>query len=181
MDAAVSATSTSRPGEPRPAVRDRLRAGWAVLRLDAWQNWYAVPGRTGRAMRRELRTNLLDAADEPGGVAAAVHRLGSLRELAREAVVDTGRVRWDRGAAAAVLALGVVLLAQLVLSVVYVDGLLAAGGGRGTLLGNEVSALDEGGSLTVSSVFGGWTLLLVPVVFVLVARPWRLLRPARSS
>ena len=106
-----------------PNRRDRVSAWWAVLQLDLWQDWYAVPGPTGRAMRRELGANLLEAAGEPGGVPGAVRRLGSLRELAREAVVDTGGVRWVRGATCAMVTVAVVLLAQLVLASVYVDGL----------------------------------------------------------
>lgn len=172
---------TDRAERRRPAAGDRARIWWAVLRLDLWQSWYAVPGRTGRAMRRELGANLRDAGSEPGGVAGAVQRLGSLRELAREAVVDSGRVLWERGATAAVMAFAAVLLGQLLLSFVYAEGLLAAGGGQGSLFGNKVSALDDAGSLTVSTGLGGWLLLVVPLVFVLVARPWRLLRRAPSA
>ena len=161
-----------------PSGRDRVSAWWAVLQLDLWQDWYAVPGPTGRAMRRELGANLLEAAGEPGGVPGAVRRLGSLRELAREAVVDTGGVRWGRGATGAMVTFAVVLLAQLVLASVYVDGLLAAGGGNGTLLGNEVAATEDGGGLRVTLGMGGWLLLAVPLVFLLVARPWRLVRRA---
>ena len=161
-----------------PSLRDRVSAWWAVLRLDLWLDWYSVPGSTGRAMRRELGANLLEAAGEPGGVPGAVRRLGSLRELAREAVVETGGVRWVRGANYGFLALAVVLVSQLLLSTVYVDALLAAGGGTGTLLGNEVVATDDGSRLEASAGIGGWTLLAVPLVFVLVARPWRLVRRA---
>ncbi|WP_380167260.1 hypothetical protein [Jannaschia sp. R86511] len=165
----------------RPGGRDRARIWWAVLRLDGWQTWYAVPGRTGRAMRQELAANLRDAAGSAGGVAAAVHRLGGLRELAREAAFDDGRPGWERGAMAAVVAFTLVLLVQLLLSFVYVDGLLSAGGGQGVLLGNEVSAREDADSLTVATGLGGWALLVVPVVFVLVARPWRLLRRAPAG
>lgn len=165
----------------RTGVGDQVRVRWAVLRLDLWQSWYAVPGRTGKAMRRELAANLQDAADSPGGVAGAVQRLGSLRELARESVVDTGGVRWERGAMAAVVAFALVLLVQMLLSFVYADGLLAAGGGQGRLLGNEVSAREDADSLTVVTAFGGWALVVVPLAFVLVARPWRLLRRAPSA
>lgn len=176
-------TATSRTAEPDhpgrgrgPGPGDRAVAGWAALRLDLWLEWYAVPRRTARAMRDEVRANLLAAADEPGGVRAAARRLGSVRELAREAVVDHGGPRWNRGLTAAVIALGLVLLVQMVLSFVYVDGLLSAGGGAGTLLGNDVSASDDGSALTAAFTFGGWSLLLVPAAFVAVARPWRLLR-----
>jgi len=172
---------TGRAERRRPAARDRARIRWAVLRLDLWQSWYGVPGRIGRAMQRELSANLRDADDEPGGVAGAVQRLGSLRELAREAVVDSGGLRWERGATAAVVAFAAVLLGQMLLSSVYADGLLAAGGGQGNLFGNEVSARDDADSLTLSAGLGGWLLLVVPLVFVLVARPWRLLRRAPSA
>ncbi len=167
-------------GPGAPTAGDRLAASWAVFRLEGWLEWYAVPGRTGRAMRRELRANLLEAAGQPGGVRGAVGGL-STRELAREAVVDTGGPRWGRGATAAVVAFVVVVVAQLVLSAVYADGLLQAGGGSGRLLGNEVSAGPAGDGIAVSTVLGGWSLLLVPVVFVLVSQPWRLLRRTRQA
>lgn len=166
------------PTGPEASRRDRGRVLWAVLRLDFWQEWYALPGAVSRAQRRELRSNLLAAAGDHGGVPAAVRRLGSLRDLARESVVDTGSTRWARGAVAAGQALLLVLGVQLVLSFVFADGLLAAGGGVGTLLGMEVSADSSGGALRASTDLGGWLLLAVPLVFVLVAKPWRLVRRA---
>jgi hypothetical protein len=97
-------------------------------------------------MRRELAANLRETASEPGGVRDGVRRLGSLRELAREAAVDTGRFRWERGLVFAVVAFAVLMLGQLALSLAFVEGLLAGGGGEGRFLGTEVSASDDGSS-----------------------------------
>lgn len=155
--------------------RDRRIAWWAALRLDLWLEWYAVPPATGRAMRKELTANLLEAAHEPGGVRAAVRRV-DVRDLAREAAVDTGAPRWNRGATAAVLALGLVLVGQGLLALVFADGLLSAGGGQGTLLGEEVSASQDGDGLEVAFGIGPGPVVAAVVVFVLVSRPWRAVR-----
>jgi len=159
----------------RSTTTDGLRIAWAVLRLEWWLEWYGAPSSSCRPMRRELAANLRETASEPGGVRDGVRRLGSLRELAREAAVDTGRFRWERGLVFAVVAFAVLVLGQLALSLAFVEGLLAGGGGEGRFLGTEVSASDDGSS-AFSVTLGGWVLLVVPLVFVLVSKPWRLAR-----
>lgn len=155
---------------------DTARIAWAVVRLEWWLEWYGAPSGLYRPMRRELASNLRDTAAEPGGVAAGVRRLGSVRETAREASADDARFRWERGAVVALLAFGVALTVQLVLSMVFLEGLLAAGGGEGRLLGAEVAAVDNGdeSSMSITStLFPPVPLAIAALVFLLVSRPWR--------
>src|SRR5690606_2763511 len=78
---------------------DRLRIEWTVWTLDTLVQ--SLPGRTRKAIRREMRTNLRAAATEVGA-AQAVARLGSLRRLAADYLEaeygqDGPRPRWLRG------------------------------------------------------------------------------------
>lgn len=154
---------------------DRSRIAWAVLRLEWWLEWSGAPSRVCRPMREELASNLRATAEEPGGVAAGVRRLGSLRELAREASQDTDRFRWERGCVVAVLALAAWVVVQAVVSMVFADGLLAAGGGTGRVLGTDVSVAESASALSFTFTNNGLILgvLAAAVAFVLVSRPWR--------
>ena len=159
----------------RPSAIDRCRIAWAVFRLEWWLEWYGAPSRVCRPMRQELTSNLRATAAEPGGIAAGVRRLGSLRELAREASQDTDRFRWERGAVVAVLVLAACTLVQVAVSVVFADGLLAAGGGTGRVLGTDVSVTESASALSFSFTYT-WIavgVLAAVVAFVLVSRPWR--------
>src|SRR5512142_2028709 len=71
-------------GRPTTRARpvDRWRIGWALVRYDFWLSVFCVPGRRARALRRELRSNLWDAAARVGS-GAAVSGLGSIRAMAR--------------------------------------------------------------------------------------------------
>lgn len=161
--------------DEKQAAGDKLRIAWAVLRLEWWLEWFGAPSKVYRPMRQELAANLRETAAEPGGVAAGVARLGSLKELAREAAQDNDRFRWERGLVVALVVLTVTASVALVLSLVFAGGLLAAGGGEGTLLGTEVGVRETEDALSFSFTF---TWLLLPalpaaVAFVAVSRPWR--------
>ena len=86
---------------------------------------------------------------------------------------DAGRPRWRQGTRAAVIALGVALVVQGLVPLVLGDGLgdASGGAGQGRLQGDGPV---EG--LSITAGLGGWPLLAAGVVFVLVSRPWRLLR-----
>ena len=82
---------------------------------------------------------------------------------------DAGRPRWRQGTRAAVIALGVALVVQGLVPLVLGDA--SGGAGQGRLQGDGPV---EG--LSITAGLGGWPLLAAGVVFVLVSRPWRLLR-----
>lgn len=155
---------------------DRARIWLTVNDLRFWLEWYGAPAEQTRQMGHELTSNLHEGAAEPGGSRAAVRRLGSLRHYARDAVGSTPRFLWRRGVMVAVVVFALAVLAQLVLTLTYADGLLAAGGGSGQLLGGWVEAAETDGTLTVEFFWGAWIpLLLAAGAFVLVSRPWRAL------
>lgn len=161
------------------STTDRARIWATAYDLRFWLEWYGAPADQTREMQQELESNLRDAAAEPGGAAGAVRRLGSLRQYARDAAGEVPRFLWRRGLMVAVTVFAVVVLVQLVLTLTYADGLIAAGGGSGRLwlLGARVEAVETGDTLAVSFVWGaGVPLLLAAVAFVLASRPWRLLR-----
>ena len=82
---------------------------------------------------------------------------------------DAGRPRWRQGTRAAVIALGVALVVQGLVPLVLGDA--SGGAGQGRLQGD--GPVD---GLSITAGLGGWPLLAAGVVFVLVSRPWRLLR-----
>ena len=76
-------------------VQDRLRIENALLRYDFWLEMRGVAGFRRRALRRELRANLL-AASEDVGTTRALFGIGSPKELAYAATEgDPTRPRWS--------------------------------------------------------------------------------------
>lgn len=113
------------PSQPaRPALLDPAadRAHrWILDRLVA-----ELPGRSRRAIRRELRDNLRAAAAEVGA-AEAVRRLGSLRRLANgyldAEVGDYGpQPRWVRGLLWPLVVEAMVVAVALIQNHAFVDG-----------------------------------------------------------
>ncbi|MFC7492054.1 MULTISPECIES: hypothetical protein [unclassified Knoellia] len=76
---------------------DRLRIESAVLRYDFWLEMRGVRGRRRRALRSELRANLLEATSDVG-VTRALFGIGSPKQLAYAAQpADPSRPRWSQG------------------------------------------------------------------------------------
>jgi hypothetical protein len=158
---------------------ERARIEAAVLSYDFWLESRGTAGRRRRGLRRELRANLLDAAERTGA-RAAVHNLGSTRRMAAESVCeDRRRPRWNLGLQAAVSALMLTLLVEFLTALAWVDGATAA---RPDHQVNGSIALFPGSSMQytppgVNMMFGpGWLCLAIGLfALVTVARPWRVL------
>lgn len=173
-------------------VVDHLRVERAVQSYGFWLDLRGASGRRRRELRHELRGNLREASATHGS-AAAVQALGSPRAMARQAlVVDPTSVRWTAGAQAALAALAVVVLVELLASLAWLDGVLATEpvadvtGSLTLFPGSSLTyePLDPGFSMSLSL---GWLgLVAALMVLVVVARPWRVFtgrrsRPARAG
>lgn len=162
----------------RLSVGDRWRR-WDYLQdVDLWLS--ALPGPRRRAICRELRANLADAAQDIG-MRAAIDELGPARDLARYYLDGEPRNRpiWYQGAIAA--------LAVLVLSAagfaVYTAGMLAAVSDSGAELAEGlflgVRIVAESSADRLGAQFQGFSwpsLVGCLIAWLLGARVWRLRR-----
>jgi hypothetical protein len=168
-------------------IIDRLRIERLVWALD--QQLYDLPRRTRIATRREVRTNLVDAAREIG-TSAALQRIGSSRQLAEQYLTaelgDGPRHSW---VAAAYFAATAPLLLTFFLSeaaLAYQHGLTAAHA-SGRFFWSGVAYLQSAQTFTVdhgqvSSTAGAWTpptYLLWIAGTIACGRLWRLLPALR--
>ena len=183
---AVTVAVLARPWELRGGrLADKLRIADAVTSYDFWLSLKGVGGRRRRALRAELRANLWEATQRVGGK-RAVAAIGSTRRLAAESLdAPSGpqrRPRWGFGLAAGLVAAEVFVMFQIALSTVVVDTAQAVGAARVDVPVTMVpgmrtayeSAADDG--FTFSTSFGPAPLVVGLVVFLVVARPWQLLR-----
>lgn len=180
----------------KPTWLDRLRIEAVIWTVDFLLQ--DLPGRSRRAARQELRSNLLAAAAE-AGTGAALRRLGSLRRLAGgylDAEYGEGgpRPRWLRGLFWAIAVYLVLAGTMLAIQHFFVEGVLAANPNAdgtyawsGVVLGvshGEVT-LIRGHLHSVSLNFGAAPLLYLGAAFCLGARAWRAFprrrRPARPA
>ena len=165
---------------------DRLRIEWTVWTLDTLVQ--SLPGRTRKAIRREMRTNLRAAAMEVGA-AQAVARLGSLRRLAADYLEaeygqDGPRPRWLRGVFWALAVEAVLLGFTHVGLTAFSAGVEAANPQpSGTYTWPGLPLFGIGGGVTYDSqgaetgahfTFGPWLLLCLIAALVLGGRLWRL-------
>lgn len=165
-----------------PSLADRWNRYWFLQSVELWLD--PVPGRRRRAILRELRANLTEAARDVG-MSAAIADLGRPRALARQFVDGEPEVRphWNQGAVAAALAVGAWLYATMFYTIGMLDALDstgASGPAQGRFLGTEVRVLNS--DVEISGAFSGfpWVpLVLAVVLFLLVGRAWRAL-PRRS-
>ena len=160
-------------------VLDHLRVERAVQSYAFWLDLRGVPGSRRRQLRRELRVNLREAASSHGAV-AAVRALGSARTMAADAAPqDTATPRWSAGLQAGAAALLTVLMVEVLASLAWLDGAMAAGeGGRitgsMTLFPGSSLTYERSGSGFSLSMAPGWLCLVVGMLVLLaVARPWR--------
>ena len=163
---------------------DRARIERTVWTLDTYVQ--VLPGRTRRAIRQELRANLVAGAAD-GGAREAIRRLGPLRRLAVDYVDneygDRPRPRWLHGALWT-LTVEIVIMA---LAFVGHDGFRAgieAANPRpdGDFTWTGLSVLGIGGDATYVDgrldrfglTFALWNLAYLLAALVLGGRLWRL-------
>ena len=162
---------------------DRLRIERAVWSLD--QRLYDLPRASRIARRRELRTNLLTAAQDIGAV-AALRNLGDSRQLAAEYLSaqfgDGPRPSWV--AAAIFLLTGQLVLTSFLseAATAFGDGIVAADpDATGTFTWPGIEYLQSSVTYTFTDgqgtwVGGAWTpfaWVLWLVGTILVGRLWR--------
>lgn len=164
-------------------IIDRLRIEDAVQRYDFWLELRGARGRQRRALRRELRANLRDAAADIG-VTRALFNIGSPKQLAWEMTPEAAsRPRWSMGAMWASLAFGMVVFAVLLTSISFTAGVEASGVVGETVRGfvfpwfgvDYMARVEPGrGGLSVGAGNVQWYFLGIPLLtFLAVARPWR--------
>lgn len=165
----------------------RLRIERAVQSYDLWLDLQGAPGRRRRELRRELRANLTDAAATLGA-RTAVRNLGSIRAMALGALPqDPARARWSVGAVAGVGASALVAVAVLLSGLAWIEGATAVdprasvSGGLPWFPGSELAYAPVGSGIAVELGLGWAPLAAFALTFVLVAQPWRSLRPRRTA
>lgn len=162
---------------------DRLRR-WSYLQdVSLWLD--PMSGSQRRAIVRELRTNLAEAA-EHDGMRAAIADLGPARVLARAYVDGEPRRRpmWGVGATVTALVLGLFLYTGLAYAAGLLDALSGVGGGAvaGNFLGITLDARVTAGGMWVEASGFSWFIAVVLVVtFLLVSRAWRQFLPAPGA
>jgi hypothetical protein len=162
---------------------DRLRIERAVWTLDTYVS--GLPGRSRRAIRRELRTNLRSSAAAVG-VRQALFGLGSLRRLGLsylDAEYGEGRPRPQllKGMAWGIAVEFAVMLAMIVGFDAYLEGLEAGNPGPGTYVWDRIEFLGMRAEVTYDAAgFSGfaWSISAIFLVytftaFVLGSRLWR--------
>jgi hypothetical protein len=182
------------PEMHRVTVIDRLRIERVVWSLD--QQLYDLPRRSRIEKRREVRANLLSAAQDVG-TRTALRQLGSSRQLAADylnAELGTGpRASWM--AAGLFLFTGLLVFTEVLseAALAFGKGITAADpAATGTFTWGGIGYLQDTVTYTFvdgrgSSVGGAWTPLawaLWLVAAILVGRLWRLLprwRARRSA
>lgn len=164
-------------------IIDRLRIENAVQTYDFWLELRGMRWRRRKEARRELRTNLRDAAADIG-VTQALFNIGSPKQLAYAMTPDaTKRPRWSLGAMWAALAFAVVIFGLMYTATTFTSGVEAAG-----VVGQEVTGVvfpwvgvdflariePNRGGLSVGAGNAQWYVLGLPLLaFLLSARPWR--------
>ncbi|MBP6996763.1 MAG: hypothetical protein KBB39_11555 [Phycicoccus sp.] len=170
---------------------DTMRIEAAVLRYDFWLEGFDVYFGERRAMRRDLRANLTEAAAAEG-TTAALDGLGSIRALARAQAGDRSDTpRWSRATWVASGSFAVLMLWSIFLGTAWWDGAEAAAPAGEVVTGRPALApwieltMTQGADGSVSGVSAtlglGWLLLAWLAIFLIVARPWRLLRRSPST
>lgn len=182
-DPTLPPTTPAPGGALRLGLADRLRLDRYLIRLD----WHLqdYPGTAARAIRREIKADLLSAATEIG-MPAALDALGSPAVLAHGYLTELGRPRprFTAGAIAAGLAIGAVWSMQVAYAFGALDTLAAVGDASVTLtsLGTSMTYTRTASQISVEGALTWpWLVLWLAVglvAFSLASRLWRLRRPA---
>ncbi|HHU09515.1 MAG TPA: hypothetical protein GXZ60_05810 [Intrasporangiaceae bacterium] len=162
-----------------------------VQRYDFWLELRGARRRRRKELRRELRANLQAAAADIGASSALLN-VGTPKQLAFDATEGEYERRplWSRAALFAALTFGAMLFALMYTATTFAAGVEAAG-----VVGQEATGSvfpwpgtvfkarihpDRGGLAVGAS--HPWPVLVVPLlVFLLTARPWRLLTRQGAS
>ena len=184
IDPTPSQPGPAAPRAARPGLAARLRLDYYLIRLD----WHLqdYPGKAARAIKREIKADLLTVAGEVG-MTAALTALGSPAVLAHGYLAELGRPRprLTAGAIAAGLAIGAVWYMQVAYAIGALDTLEAVGGGTATLtvLGASMTYTSTSTTISVEGAFTWqWLALWLGVglvAFVIASRLWRLRSPAQ--
>lgn len=166
---------------------DLLRIERAVWKVDTYVQ--ALPGRSRRAIRRELRMNLRESAREMGA-GEAIRRLGDLRRLSTgylDAEYGDGGPRPQilTGVSWMVALSVVIVVATIVGFDSFMDGLEAGHPEPGTYTWQSAAWLGLDGEVTYDDQgFAGFRLslsllyaLYFIAAFLLGSRLWRAIRP----
>ena len=159
---------------------DRMRLSWLSARYDFWLDLNSVPRRSRRELRNELLANVHDAASDLE-VPTAIANIGSVRRLARQTALD-GELRspWSAAIVASLSTLAGLIVAFLLLSLYYIEGVLDSGPDAVVsswlfpFFGSQVEVEPEtaaGFGFGVSP--GPLPFIAAVLVFVAVAKPWR--------
>ena len=171
-------------------IIDSLRIESAVQEYDFWLELRGARRTERKAWRRELRTNLKDAAADVG-VTHALFNIGSPKHLAYAMTPEaTKRPRWSMGLLWASIVFGLVLVATMFTAIAFLAGVEASGMVGETVrgfvfpwFGVDFSARVEpgGGGIAAGAGGIGWYVAGLPLLtFVLVSRPWRALMQKAS-
>ena len=175
-----------RPWELRGgSLLDRIRVVEAVNNYDFWLSLRGVSGRRRRDLRDELRANLWDATLRIGSK-PAVAAVGSTRALAAGSDAARSGPRWGHGVVAGVTAVELVVMLQVFVATVWADAADAAkvsrlAGGITLIPGMRVEFEHTAQRWAFDLNFGPISLVIGGLVFLAVARPWRLVSPRRPG
>lgn len=153
--------------------KDRLRIELVVRRLD-----YVLDGRVPMARRRqirsELRSNLIEAAQQVGA-AQAIEQLGDLKALAHSYLeLYRGRFDFQAGSWAAVATYAAIQLLAIILLLAFHAGVAAGGAHAGSYsfefwngFGPFAGSVSANGSSFVMLMLSPAHVLLMLIAFVI--------------
>ncbi|HVS47662.1 MAG TPA: hypothetical protein VHJ99_02025 [Candidatus Dormibacteraeota bacterium] len=154
-------------------LKDRLRIELVVRRLD-----YVLDGRVPMARRRqirsELRSNLIEAAQQVGA-AQAIEQLGDLKALAHSYLeLYRGRFDFQAGSWAAVATYAAIQLLAIILLLAFHAGVAAGGAHAGSYsfefwngFGPFAGSVSANGSSFVMLMLSPAHVLLMLIAFVI--------------
>jgi hypothetical protein len=161
-------------------ILQRARIELAVQLFEYHLESRGTRGARRRDLRRELRANLVDAANAEG-VAAALEGIGSPLALAVEVgELDRSRPRWWLGALWGAVAFALVLAGIAWTNAVMLATLAASGGGAAAIeiapwwgIRFTASVGADGTPVSIGAE-GSLIWLLAPLaIFLLASQPWR--------
>ena len=157
---------------------DRIRIWWTSQHYGLWLDLYFVPRRHRKALQAEFESNLTDASANVGFTSAAAS-LGSLRHLAAStSAAGIPRSRWYAGFVGGLTSFVVLMIAFLLLSLYYTEGVVDAGATQpvsSTLFPFVWSdiTVDPTEGLAFSAEPGPLPVVVGVAVWLLIASPWK--------
>lgn len=163
-------------------IGDRWHRWIYLQRVELWLS--PLPGKQRRAVLKELKASMADAAAETG-MDTAIDDLGRPRTLAR-AYVDgepQARPSWYLGGIIAASLFGLFLYLGVAYSIGMMDALLDSGtpAASGSFFGLGIDAFYTPTSVGFQTNGFSWPILIIIVLgFLIGSRIWRLLPSARE-